>query len=134
MSDSNQNLETTCNSKLKFSELQDFFIKRVPKVQSKKNYVQLTQQFQNFNFSGKDITLDYGFLLRLLNTFIVDTEAFPLHDFTLCAHKSYVCILQIDSFEKYVVQCCILSDLIRRISNYICQILFTCIGPTNLQN
>ena len=31
MSDSNQNLETTCNSKLKFAELKDFFIKRVPK-------------------------------------------------------------------------------------------------------
>ena len=31
MSDSNQNLETTCNSKLKFAELKDFFIKRVQK-------------------------------------------------------------------------------------------------------
>ena len=29
MSDSNQNLETTCNSKLKFAELKYFFIKRV---------------------------------------------------------------------------------------------------------
>ena len=31
MSDSNQNLEKTCNSKLKFTELKYFFIKRVPK-------------------------------------------------------------------------------------------------------
>ena len=30
-SDSNQNLETICNSKLKFAELKDFFIKRVQK-------------------------------------------------------------------------------------------------------
>ena len=140
MSDSNKNLETTCNSKLKFAELKDFFIKRVQKNWSKMNYVcsQLTQQFQNFDFSAKDITSDYGFLLRLVNTFTVDTEEYPLlkvHDFTLCAHKSYVCILQIGSFEKkMLIQCCILSDLIRRISNYICQILFTCKGLTNFQN
>ena len=31
MSDCNENLEITCNSKLKFGELKDFFIKRVPK-------------------------------------------------------------------------------------------------------
>ena len=31
LSDSNQNLETTCNSKRKFTELNNFFIKRVPK-------------------------------------------------------------------------------------------------------
>ena len=31
MSDSNQNLERTCNSKLKFAELKDLFIKRVQK-------------------------------------------------------------------------------------------------------
>ena len=31
MSDSNQNLETMCNSKLKFAELKGFFIKRVQK-------------------------------------------------------------------------------------------------------
>ena len=39
MSDSNQNLETKCNSKLKFAELKDFFIKRVQKNYSKMNYV-----------------------------------------------------------------------------------------------
>ena len=45
----------------------------------------------------------YITLLRLVNTFTVDTEECPLlkvHDFTFCAHKSYVCILQIGSFEK----------------------------------
>ena len=31
ISDSNQSLETKCNSKLKFAELKDFFIKMVPK-------------------------------------------------------------------------------------------------------
>ena len=31
MSDCNENLEITCNSKLKFGELKDFFTKRVPK-------------------------------------------------------------------------------------------------------
>ena len=54
-------------------------------------------------FFSKDITSAYGFLLQLVNTFTVDTEDYQLlkeHDFTLCAHKSYVCILQTDSFEK----------------------------------
>ena len=32
MSDFNQNVETTCNSKLKFVELKDLFIKRVQKI------------------------------------------------------------------------------------------------------
>ena len=31
VSDPNQNVETTCNSKLKFTELKDLFIKRVQK-------------------------------------------------------------------------------------------------------
>ena len=31
MSDPNQNVETTCNSKLKFTELKDLFIERVQK-------------------------------------------------------------------------------------------------------
>ena len=44
MSDSSQNLETTCNSKLKFAELKDLFIKRIQKNLSKMNYVcKLTQ-------------------------------------------------------------------------------------------
>ena len=32
VSDSNQNVETTCNSKLKFIELKDLFIKKVQKM------------------------------------------------------------------------------------------------------
>ena len=32
MSDPNQNVETTCNSKLKFTELKDLFIKSVRKI------------------------------------------------------------------------------------------------------
>ena len=35
--------------------------------------MQLTQRFENFKFSEEDITSDYGFLLRLANTFTVDT-------------------------------------------------------------
>ena len=37
VSDPNQNLETTCNSKLKFTLLKDLFIKRVQKNLSKMN-------------------------------------------------------------------------------------------------
>ena len=37
--DSNQNIETICNSKLKFAELKDLFIKREQKNLSKLNYV-----------------------------------------------------------------------------------------------
>ena len=39
VSDPNQNVETTCNSKLKFTELKDLFIKRVQKNLSKMNYI-----------------------------------------------------------------------------------------------
>ena len=39
MSDLNQNVKTTCNSKNKFTELKDLFIKRVQKNYSKMNYV-----------------------------------------------------------------------------------------------
>ena len=64
----------------KFTEVKDLFIKRVQRNQSKMNYVcicsSLTQQFQNFEFSTEDITSDYGFLLRLVKTFTVDTEEY----------------------------------------------------------
>ena len=43
------------------------------------------------------------------------------------------CILQIGStgaFKIILIQCCVLSDLIRRILNYMCQILFICKGPS----
>ena len=36
--------------------------------------MQLTQQFYNFEFSAEDITSGYAFLLRLVNTFTIDTE------------------------------------------------------------
>ena len=39
VSDSNENVKTTCNSKLKFTELKDLFNKRVQKSQLKMNYV-----------------------------------------------------------------------------------------------
>ena len=34
----------------------------------------LTQQFLIFEFSAEDITSDYGVLLRLVNTFTIDTD------------------------------------------------------------
>ena len=40
--------------------------------------MQLPQQFQNIEFSAKDITSDYEFLLQLVNIFTVDTEEYPL--------------------------------------------------------
>ena len=39
VTDSNKNLETTCNSKLKFRELENLFIKRVQKIYPKMNFV-----------------------------------------------------------------------------------------------
>ena len=49
VSDPNQNVVTTCNSKLKFTQLKGLFIKKVQKNQSKMNYMyvatQLKQQF-----------------------------------------------------------------------------------------
>ena len=113
MSDSNQNLETICDPNSSLQNLKDFS----SKGQLQKNYLvknelcmQLTKQFQNFDVSAKDITSDYGFLLRLVNTFTVNTEEYPLlkvRGFTLCADKSYICILQFGSFEKkMLIQCC----------------------------
>ena len=77
MSDSNQNHETICNSKLKFAELTDFFIKRVQKNLSKTNYVANTA-FLELRFFSERYTSDYGFLRQLVNTFTVDTEEYPL--------------------------------------------------------
>ena len=48
---SNRNIENKCNSKLK-----------------------IKQQFYNFKFSAVDVTSGYVFLLRLVNTFTIDTE------------------------------------------------------------
>ena len=41
VSDSNQNVETTRNSKLNFTELKDLFIKSLQKNLSKMNYVHM---------------------------------------------------------------------------------------------
>ena len=38
--------------------------------------MQLTQQFQNFEFSAEDIASDHEFLLRLVKTFTVYTEEY----------------------------------------------------------
>ena len=59
-----------------------------------------------------------------------------LYYFTL-AHKSLcVYILQIGPLNSGLIilsYCCVLSDLIRRISNYMCYILFICKGATNFR-
>ena len=139
MSDSNQNHETTCNSKLKFAELKDFLIKRVQKNYLKMNYVatQLTQHFQSFDFSAKDITSDHGFLLRLVNTFTVDTEEYSLlkvHDaktfknlvvsfYALCSQITgmyYYCRLV--HLKKNVDLVLYIIAFDQKDLNYICQI------------
>ena len=80
VSDPNQNVETKCNSKLKFTYLKDLFIKRVQKIKSKMNYMYHVAKHSNSKYSNfqQDITSDYGFLLRLVNTFTIDTEEYYL--------------------------------------------------------
>ena len=51
---------------------------------------QLTQQLWNFEFSVKYITLDYGFFLRLLNTFTIDTdEHYPTRCYKVNDSKTF---------------------------------------------
>ena len=64
VSDPNQNLETTCNSKLKFTEL------------VKDELPMYAANIAILKLSAEDITLDYGFLLRLVNTFTIDTDEY----------------------------------------------------------
>ena len=66
MSDSNQNVETTFNSKLRFTELKRF-IHLEGAEKSVKSKLWAILKFQ-------DITSHYWFLIRLVNTFIVDSE------------------------------------------------------------
>ena len=69
----------------------------------------------------EDITSDYGFLLQLVNTFTIDTEEYCprcykvndaktfknlVYHFMLCAHKSYVPIMQIRSFNWGLQKSC----------------------------
>ena len=101
-----------------------------------------------FEFSAEeDITSDYGFLLRLGNIFTIDTDEY----YTMCykvnmmtrllktfyryisfyalTSQIIICIVYCrlarltGAFKILLTQCCVLSDLIKRISNYMCQIL-----------
>ena len=72
MSDSNQNVETTCNSKLMFTELKRF-IHQKGAAKLVKDEFWATLKFQ---ISAEDIDSDYEFLLLLVNTFTVETEGF----------------------------------------------------------
>ena len=54
----------------------------------------------------------------------------------ICLKSSYVyCRLArlTGAFKITLTQYCVLSDLIRRMSNYMCQILFICKGPTSFR-
>ena len=101
MSDPNQNLETTCNSKLKFTEL------------VKDELPMYAANIAILKLSAEDITLDYGFLLRLVNTFTIDTDeyyprCYKVNDAKTCKNllasfyalcSQIICILQIGSFN-----------------------------------
>ena len=69
------------------------------------NYMYDVACNSKFEFSAEDITSDYGFLLRLVNTFTIDNDEYylmcykvndtktfknlaGLYYFMLCAHKS----------------------------------------------
>ena len=72
MSDPNQNVEITCNSKLNFTELKRFIHEKgAEKLVKYELWAIIKIQI----FSGH-ITSDYGFLLRQVNTFTVDTEEY----------------------------------------------------------
>ena len=76
MSDYNQNLETTCDSTLRFAEHKDLFIKRVKKTSQKWIMYVAYIAILEHQISAKDITSDYGFLLRSVKTFAVDTKEY----------------------------------------------------------
>ena len=110
---------------------------------------QLTQQFQIFEFSTEDISSDYRFLLRLVNTFTIDTdEHYPVcykvndakafknavYYFMLANHHVYYRLARLTGTFKIIAidfQCCIFSGIIRRISNYMCWVLFICKRSTS---
>ena len=110
---------------------------------------QLTQQFQILEFSAEDITSDYRFLLRLVNIFTIDTEEYhpvcykvndaktfktPVYYFMIANHHVYYKLARLTGTFKIIAidfQCCILSGIIRRISNYICWIFFICKGSAS---
>ena len=121
VSDSNQNVETTCKSKLKFIELKDLFIKGCRKYSQRWiMYVANTAILELRIFSRRYRFRSWVFAstgenfyclhwrVYYLRCHKVDVAKTFLHfylftllmtHFTLCAHKSYVCILQIGSFN-----------------------------------
>ena len=102
----------------------------------------------------EDITSDYRFLPRLVNTFTNDTDAYypvcyKVNDaktfknhvasyryFMLANHHvCYILARLTEAFKIIAIDfwCCILSGIIRRKSNYICWILSICKGSTTEQ-
>ena len=97
-------------------------------------------------FSAENIISDYEVLLRLVNTFTIDTDEY----YPMCykvndaedlknlyfilrllinhhIHKYNICRLShlTRAVKIILIQCCVSQDLIRRISNYLCQQLGT---------
>ena len=96
------------------------------------------------------ITSDYGFLLRLVNTFTIDTDGYYPVSYKVNYAKTFknlvylpllmtICILQTGqarltgAFKIILSQCCVLLGITRRISNYMCQILFIYKEPTSFR-
>ena len=89
MSDSNQNVETTSNSKLEFTELKDLFIKRMQKrIFSGRDHFRLWA----FASTGEYFHYWYWRVLPkvLQGKWCQDLQDSYNHHFTLYAHKSYV--------------------------------------------
>ena len=89
MSDSNQNVETTSNSKLEFTELKDLFIKRMQKwIFSGRDH------FRLWAFASTGEYSHYWYWRVLPNVlqckWCQGLQDSYNHHFTLCAHKSYV--------------------------------------------
>ena len=86
VSEPNQNVETTCNSKLKFTWLKDLFTKKLQKNQSKMNDYKCINYMYLANTTILNIPIfsrryylwlsDYRFLLRLVNNFTIDTDEY----------------------------------------------------------
>ena len=120
--------------------------------QISRNRLQPTQQSQIFEPSAEGTTPNQGPLPQPMNTPTIDTDEHytmrykinlmprPLKTLyiilrSMLTNRHMYCILQIGSFNRafkiILIQCYALSDPIRRISNYICQILFISRGRAN---
>ena len=108
-----------------------------------------------FSQSQEDITSNYGFLLGLVKTFTVDTEKYyprfyKVNDDKNCKNLvglfyalcSQIICMYIAGWLIYLTRVLkkhadlvlyIIGSHQKDISNYICQILFICKGPTNFQ-